>query len=59
MTNVKIQEKLFEAANYADAIQTLAEAYDSDFSYRLLAAKCSEIICEVADSMTTQEGESK
>lgn len=58
MTNVKMQERLYEAANYADAIQQLADAYD-DFSYRLLAAKCSEIICEVADSMTTQEGESK
>lgn len=59
MTTEKMQEKLYEAANYADAIQTLAEAYDDNFSYRLLAGKCSEIICEVADSMATQKGESK
>lgn len=59
MTDIKMQEKLYEAANYTDAIQTLAKEYDDDPSYSLLAAKCSEIICEVADSMSTQKGETK
>ena len=59
MTNEEMQKKLYEAANYADAISTLAEEYDDNPSYYLLAAKCSEIICEVADSMATQKGEIK
>lgn len=59
MTTEKMQEKLYEAANYADAISTLAGEYADNPSYSLLAAKCSEVICEVADSMATQKGESK
>lgn len=59
MTNEEMQEELYEAANYADAISTLAEEYDDNPSYSLLAEKCSEIICAIADSMAIQKGESK
>lgn len=51
MTNEEMQEKLYEASYYADAISTLAGEYDDNPSYSLLAAKCSDVICEVADSM--------
>lgn len=57
MNTREIEEQLYNAAKYADAIVAIADAHDDDPSFKMLADKCStDIIAAIEKLQELHEG---